>query len=69
MGWMLGWLEWEPHAQPNIVLILPLGYVEEAPPVPSNGMCCAWGPVWLNFGTDDGPSQGCITRSISRLWD
>ena len=29
-------------------------------PRPSNGLCCAWGPGWPNFGTDSDPSKDVV---------
>ena len=31
MGWLLGWVEWEPCARPKVVFIIPKGHYTEAP--------------------------------------
>ena len=31
MGWLLGWLDWEPHARPEVVLMIPLDHDTKAP--------------------------------------
>ena len=31
MGWLIGWVYWNPHAQPDVPLMLPLVHVTKAP--------------------------------------